>query len=367
MKYLYFVLILFTYSCNEQVQTNKTDIETERPSDSIISINQNSEIDYLSRVDTIILGDINFDKIIDTAIVYPVKFKDPNDIMQGSINGNSITKIHFSHDNSWLYKETAIELIRFYVLDDINEDGVKEIALIPGWYQSCWSGFFVYSNRNGVWQKISSSSVWSCGDLDYKVIKIRKNKFIVPDRTYSAMAEDVIDTFKTVRFPKFEPDVYDVIVDTVSFPIQHTVNLLKPHLRGLVAFYSGIAGSQCDLNGDFNCELTRALNINKQGSEDQVELIAKYLPDDEIAEELIANKCYREPAGASIWHEFNYLTFTDYGNKVVVEYEIMLYNRGTFTNSAYIDSYQFKNNIFSVLERKLLAVDTYTFEDIGIN
>jgi len=206
-KYIFFFYIIpFLYGCNSVSNPKIHDSNTQREVNQFLSFKEKSYNDYLSRIDTIILGDINFDSVIDTAIVYPVQFKDPEDIMMGCLSELPSTKIYFTHDDSWLYQETAIELIRFYVLDDINEDGVKEIALIPGWYQSCWSEFFVYSNHNGIWKNISWTSVWSCGDLDYKVIKLKKNKFNVPDRIYSVIAEDMIDTVKTVIFPKYIPN-----------------------------------------------------------------------------------------------------------------------------------------------------------------
>lgn len=370
MKHLYFVLILFTLSCTEQVESTKTEVETECSADSIISIHQNSEIDYLSRIDTIILGDINFDNVVDTAIVYPVEFKDPNDIMMGPIDGNSITKIHFLYDDSWLYIENAIELIRLYVLDDINEDGIKEIALIPGWYLSCCSGFLVYSNHNAVWQKISSSSVWSCGDIDYCVRKIKKNKFIVPDRIYSVVAEDIIDTINTVNFPKFEPDVYDVIIDTNTTPgyiNDSQIQMLKPHLKGLIAFYSGIYGSECDLEVEETCELTKALNLGKQGSKKHLDLIINYFPNDSYAESAISSHCYQRPSGASVFSEYNYLKITDYGNKLKVNYQILIYNRGEFIHKTFQDIYQYKSDVFIAQKRKLIHTETYSYDEYEEN
>ena len=146
---------------------------------------------------------------------------------------------------------------------------------------------------------------------------------------------------------------YKIILETKSVPgdiDSLAISKLKEPIRALAAFYSAMGGTMCD--GEY-CQLTTALGLGKQGSDTHKNLIKKYFPDDKVAEAVLKQDCYLRPSGASTFSDFQYLTITDMGDKIKVEYSLMRYDhgKGEWTNGP--DLYEFKNNSFRKLKRHL--------------
>ncbi|MFM2290902.1 MAG: hypothetical protein RIS29_715, partial [Bacteroidota bacterium] len=57
-------------------------------------------------------------------------------------------------------------------------------------------------------------------------------------------------------------------------------------------------------------------------------LIKKYFPDDKVAQAVLAQNCFLRPSGASSFSDFEYLTISQKGDTVEVNYKLMDYNRG---------------------------------------
>jgi hypothetical protein len=133
-------------------------------------------------------------------------------------------------------------------------------------------------------------------------------------------------------------------IDTVE------VKTLKESLKGLLALYSAMGGSNCD--GE-TCDLTTALGLGAQGSNAHKALILKYFPDDKVARAVLAQNCYLRPGGASTFTEYNYLTISESRDTVRVYYEWLYYDHGATTKIKGPDVYIFHDNKYKMLKRKL--------------
>ena len=133
-------------------------------------------------------------------------------------------------------------------------------------------------------------------------------------------------------------------IDTIA------IQKLSEPLKALTAFYSAMGGTNCD--GEF-CDLTSALGLEKQGSELHKNLIKTYFPDDKVAETVVEQNCYLRPSGASSFSDYEYLTITDKADTVVVDYRLMVYNRGEVQWVEGPDVYVFKDKVFKKVKRNL--------------
>ena len=135
--------------------------------------------------DTITLGDINNDKISDTAFIYTpptIKHLDDNGELFyhfGCVDNNCFNKITFSckipeiyFDNSvWGYIEN---------IGDLNNDGYNELIFSPGWFSSCWGQLYIYNFDGNKWTKATNVSYRRCEEESLKshIVKIKKKYFL---------------------------------------------------------------------------------------------------------------------------------------------------------------------------------------------
>lgn len=163
-----------------------------------------------------------------------------------------------------------------------------------------------------------------------------------------------VDSNKTIVGQRLDnKTVYKILHKTNSVPgdIDTTISKsLNEPIRALAAFYAAMGGTMCD--GE-NCELTTALGLGKQGSDKHKDLIKNYFPNDKVAETVLKQDCYLRPSGASTFSDFEYLTITDLGDTVEVDYNLMYYNRGNEEWTKGPDTYLFKDNSFKKIKRNL--------------
>ena len=130
------------------------------------------------------------------------------------------------------------------------------------------------------------------------------------------------------------------------------INSLPPSLKALAAFYSALGGTNC---ADQRCELTTALGLGNQGSPAQKELISKYFPGDKVANLLIGQDCYLSPCGSSSFSNFVFLSFTEKGVEVEVNYELDVLNHGNVKKIFGPDIYMMNNQTYKNKKRVLYA------------
>ncbi len=136
---------------------------------------------------------------------------------------------------------------------------------------------------------------------------------------------------QTTMKAKKEKHVIIKAIDEVPGDINQTaIDKLDEPLKAIAAYYSGLGGSNCrqDTNLVETCDLTTALGLGNQGSEQHKALLKKWFPNDKAAEQLIAQDCYQGPSGASSFSDYVYLILYRQGNTVTIDFNLMVYNRG---------------------------------------
>jgi hypothetical protein len=133
-------------------------------------------------IDTFLLGDLNSDNAADTAIVFSPVFSmwHPEYGTDDWCKDDScVTQACFSFDTAVLTHTAALGFYSFFACEDLDDDGVREVVLVPNWFQSCWQGLFVYSLQNGEWIQLGSGSVYACHEehFDHRVRKIDSHTF----------------------------------------------------------------------------------------------------------------------------------------------------------------------------------------------
>lgn len=163
----------------------------------------------------------------------------------------------------------------------------------------------------------------------------------------------VLPTDQEEPEPESRGHVYNLIRKTADLPgIVDTAEIkrLSTPLKALAAFYSAMGGSGC--TGE-TCELTSALGLGKQGSDEHKKLIQEYFPGDRVAETVLAQDCYQRPSGASSFSDFQFLSLFTSGDTVKVQYTLMNYDHGKTTWIKGPDIYLFQQNRFVKIKRNL--------------
>ena len=151
---------------------------------------------------------------------------------------------------------------------------------------------------------------------------------------------------------------YIVIKATKEIPgdiNQDVVDNLDEPLKAIAAYYSALGGSNCTQDTTFaeTCDLTTALGLGNQGSEKHKALIKKWFPRDKAAKQLLAQGCFQRPSGASSFTDYVYLSLIRQGDTVIINYSLMLYQRGKITYLKGPDKVLIRNNQIKVLRRHI--------------
>ena len=164
----------------------------------------------------------------------------------------------------------------------------------------------------------------------------------------------IASIFQNSNAQKQKAEQFDLILKTEQIPgkiNQPVVQQLTGPLKAIAAYYSAMAGSNC--NGT-SCELTTALGLGNQGSEQHKNIIRKWFKQDKTAKQLLKQDCYLPPNTSSSFNDFAYLRIQLNGNNVTVSYQILFYNHGksTFVTSD-TDQLLIKDNTIIVKRKKI--------------
>jgi hypothetical protein len=131
-------------------------------------------------------------------------------------------------------------------------------------------------------------------------------------------------------------------VATINY---YSIKQLNEPLKALAAYYSSIAGSNCNLDesNEEICDLTSALGLGKQGSEIHQAILKKWFKTKDIETQLNQN-CYLNISGSNYFSNYSYLLFNVKGDTINVEYKISHYERGHSYGEKNIDIAIIKNN-----------------------
>lgn len=86
-------------------------------------------------------------------------------------------------------------------LGDLNDNGTDEIGILPEWFTSCWSPYYVYTLANKHWQEVVPSFSTHCNQWEADVKPIEKapgKKGFVIIRYSAFENEEVVTKAKTI-------------------------------------------------------------------------------------------------------------------------------------------------------------------------
>jgi hypothetical protein len=104
--------------------------------------------------------DLNTDSIVDTFYVVPPALLGEDETIQ-DCEGPCITKIFFGN----LFPPLSIPVSmggEVVVLEDVNENGFRELVFFPYWFQSCWSRMDIFSFTGEEWILVKSIDYNNC-------------------------------------------------------------------------------------------------------------------------------------------------------------------------------------------------------------
>jgi hypothetical protein len=168
------VIAVFSFSCKNPPPDNKA---SQIQQETAVADKPSDSTSFYYQIDTFLLDPSNSDKTPDTAFVYPPSFKNPDDPHDGGcINNNCEVTVRFSDNFPPFVYEQAISA-GVYNIGDINSDGISELMVCPGWFQSCWGAMVLYTFKGDHWEIFGTARGYLCDDEEIakRVKKINQN------------------------------------------------------------------------------------------------------------------------------------------------------------------------------------------------
>jgi hypothetical protein len=159
----------------------------------------------LTDTDTLIIGDINHDKIIDTAFVTGPKWLNDDEGWGDPRVTPYEIDITFSCGLPPIHDDNAV---RSYVEDigDIDRDGISEVIIVPSWFIGCWGRMKFYTYKEGQWRNFGSAECHICTDEIYsgRITRLSKNKISVIEDAWDDEAADRIKKPKIIKLSNWK-------------------------------------------------------------------------------------------------------------------------------------------------------------------
>lgn len=163
--------------------------------------NNHKVADTIKNVDTLLIGDLNLDKIPDTIFrIYPEMIKVRDKYDGDCVNNACEVTFRFSFTDQQIVMYNAIGA-GIENLGDINKDGFCEFAIFPHWYIGCWGNIQYFTFKNNEWKNFGFARANICEEVTFekhvKIISTRKIKVleVYPNKDYSEM----LQRYKTLK------------------------------------------------------------------------------------------------------------------------------------------------------------------------
>jgi hypothetical protein len=154
--------------------------------------------------DTLVIGDINNDKIIDTAfIVGPKWINDEEGWGDPKVTPYEVD-INFSCGLPSIHDDNAV---MGYIenIGDIDGDHISEVIVLPIWFIGCWGRMKFYTYKEGQWRYFGEAECHICNDEKYinRITKLSKNKISVIEDAWDSEAAERVKKSKTIKISEW--------------------------------------------------------------------------------------------------------------------------------------------------------------------
>ena len=150
-------------------------------------------------IDTLLIGDINNDKKMDTAFIKGPKFINNEEFYGDCKSGNCKITVSFSCDFPSLTFENAVAGV-VENIGDIDKDGNSELVVVPSWFIGCWGKLNFYSIKNKKWKFCGTAEGNICDDEKYssRITKISRNRIKVREQIWDYKVADRVSQTKII-------------------------------------------------------------------------------------------------------------------------------------------------------------------------
>jgi hypothetical protein len=155
------LLLLTLVSCGNRQEDNEEIEDTQRLFPELIEKPEAFHGLNPDDIDNIYISDLDFDSIPDTFYVIAPVINQSETMAEDECEGPCLTNIFFSNNISSLMIDQSIGG-KVSVLDDINENGFRELVFFPDWFQSCWSRMDIFSYNGKEWKLVETLDYNSC-------------------------------------------------------------------------------------------------------------------------------------------------------------------------------------------------------------
>lgn len=172
MKLFFLMFGLIFFSC--EIKNKGSIIETNK-------LEERSE-----EKQSFFVGDVNNDKVQDTAIV---NFNQQNEYGDMIISfTNNIPEIYFGQSYGVFVK----------IIEDLNLDGANEIIIFSRTHEGWWNSISVWSFQNNKWEEIQKTRGFISDDKDFenRIVKDKNQYYLIGDDQWN---EDENGNFKKTR------------------------------------------------------------------------------------------------------------------------------------------------------------------------
>jgi hypothetical protein len=192
-KILLISSVIGLISCQENADTSQVIPKTtDAVIDSTRFMTSDEVESYIYPIDTVVLGDINSDKISDTVFI-----NEPSIIEEEMTCRDDVCKTQFIFSGGKIPSFGREQALGGVIgnAGDLDDDGICEIYFVPDWFTSSWTAFVIYRLSNNEWKEIANASVRREDWVD------EKDKLYLPyqkriakhNKEYFELIENVMD------------------------------------------------------------------------------------------------------------------------------------------------------------------------------
>lgn len=144
----------------------------------------NESIQAPTELKKVVLGDMNKDTIVDTAYVRLPKYIDESS-WGDCKNGGCEVEISFSFTPTKIQLSNAVDA-GIEAIGDVNQDGIQEVVVVPGWIIGCWGQYRFYSLQHELWSEFGRANRYICDEEPYVNCIVKRTQH------YLTVEEDVM-------------------------------------------------------------------------------------------------------------------------------------------------------------------------------